>query len=247
MDVLSGIRTLALPVLTATLLGCVEQQGLVEPDDVNAEEVQGQHTPIGSPTGMPLQDRAHNHLTCMSAYNSAITPCVDIAANQTTANEINADNADISEEMSLQDGYFGTVTADAVGKACVGRRTGDAFGDSKATRNMAIGTASLPSDNEPEKRYDWEEDGLGEQVQLVIDRVYAQPKAEAPEWLERPVGRLVAHAHYGASLLDQAGFGRDERGQLIRDYRSDRSYKLIGQHPDQQDDQYKIKACLEYL
>ena len=247
MDVLSGIRTLALPVLTATLLGCVEQQGLAGPETLDAEAVAAQRTPISDAAGMNLEDRAHNHLVCMSAYASAINPCVDMAANQTTADEINEGNADIKEEGSLADGFFGTVTADAVGSACIGRLTDDVFGDANAARNMARGTASLPSDNRPERPYDWTEDGLGEQVQSAIDRIYAQPDTEAPEWLERPVGRLVGHAHYGASLLTQAGYGQDKVDQIVRDYGADGSYELIGRHPNEQDNHYKIKACVELL
>ena len=218
----------------ALLAGCVEQQGLSQP------------TPSEAGASY-LERQARNHLVCMSAYSAAISPCTDIASNQKLADKINEDNAEIAEDRNLSPEMFGTVTADDVGETCVGRNTDEVFGDPDAATNASVGAESLPSDNSPEETYDWAAEGLSDEVQSVLDRIYAKPDVEAPDWLKRPVGRMFGHRKRAQALLKRDGFTQEQAKSIINQYGVDSSYSLTGNHPEDQDTIYKAKACLEIL
>ena len=234
MEIKMIMRVVVSAASLALLAGCVEQQGLSQPTSSEAG-------------ASYLERQARNHLVCMSAYSAAISPCTDIASNQRAADKTNQELSEIAEDMSLSDEFFNTVTADDYGEACVGKRTDEVFGDADAATNAPSGSGSLPSGNSPEEVYDWAADGLSEEVQSVLDRIYAKPDVEAPDWLKRPVGRMFGHRKRAQALLKRDGFTQEQAKSIINQYGVDSSYSLTGNHPEDQDTIYKAKACLEIL
>jgi len=234
------------PFLMLALAGCAENQASVVQGVEGAEATEVQATPIDNMAGRNLERRAHNHFVCMGAFGAAIDPCVDMAANQRTAESLNQQTVEIYDERSVPI-PAGSITAEDFAKACIGRNTGNVFGDALALDYAMHNSGPFTPGNRAEARYDWTADGLDESVRSVIDRIYAQPEAEAPDWLKRPIGRFAGHIHHGSALLQRAGFEPDEIEKVMGEYMVDLGYDLTGQHPENQEVSYKVKACVDLL
>ncbi len=198
-----------------------------------------------------LDARAKNHLSCMAAYTEVVSRCSNIAAFKRAAENVERRLDELAESYSVSSPGFFIVptTADYV-EVCVGEETGGVFGNEKAIDRLIEGFPrehDLPNNDAPDEIYDWEAAGLGEEVQKMLDRIYAQPDVDASEWLERTVGRAMGHAQHAKQLLAESGFSDREILDLITEYERSGGDDLIGDHPEDQNVPYKIKACLELM
>jgi hypothetical protein len=198
-----------------------------------------------------LEARAQNHLVCMAAYSNAVAQCSNIAAFKRAAEDRNSELAEL-EQFAATPFFspFGTLTASDFIETCIGEETGDVFGNSDAVERVTLGLSkddNLPNDENPDEVYDWVEADLGDEVQKMVDRIYAEPDVDAPQYLERPLGRAVGHMQRGQQLLIQAGSTESEAVDMVVEYERSGGGDLTGQHPDNQSTIYKIKACLDLL
>jgi len=232
---------------------CVESnfkdcEGSVQIADVK-KNVSDPHS-IGSEKSSELGVEAENHLSCMAAYYSVVGKCSDIAEFRRLAEKTNEDLAEMAESRSLVRETLGETNASVYVNTCIGEETGDVFGNARALELVVAGVPSSgdsSSEEAPEKPFDWRAAGLAEMVQRSIDRIYAEPNADAPMALKRTVARALGHAERARDLLMQGGRSESEAAGILRQYQNPGGEMLEGQDSEQQDTAHKIKACLGLL
>ena len=231
---------------------CIERnfQGCEDAELISASNQSDMSDSVGGGTiDTALETSARNQLSCMAAYSRVVSKCSDIAAFKRAAANTNKENAELVESYGMAPETLGQVEVSDFIVTCIGKETEDVFGNSKAAERVVVGVPAdyFPNENAAAVRYDWVEAGLEEMVQKMVDRIYAEPDAEAPMALQRPLARALGHAQLGQELLLQAGFSESEVVEIVTQYENTGGDDLIGQYPENQSTAYKIKACLELL
>lgn len=233
---------------------CIERNfrdcHVVEPTQV-ATEAQTRVLQAAQSDDQTVGVSAKNQLSCMAAYYEVVSRCSNVAAFKRAAENAERSLEETAELYAMSPPeFFGIPEAPDFIDACIGERTGDVFGNANTLKRVAAGLPvdrSLNDDKRPKEAFDWVAAGLEDEVQEILDRIYAEPDADGPESLERTVGRAMGHAQRAQQQLTQSGFSDSEIIDLIAEYERTGGEDLIGDHPANQDLPYKIEACLDLL